>query len=95
MTSENSEEIFELKKDDITKQNTKLRELVPPRLFVNRGIIQGNYTRVMFMCIILPTQMNSSIFASFCTFVVSIFSSLSPLCDFPTRTSYKKTNHLI
>ena len=32
MTSENFEEIFQLIKDDITKENTKLRELIPPRL---------------------------------------------------------------
>ena len=28
MTSENSEEIFQLTKDDISKENTKLRELI-------------------------------------------------------------------
>ena len=32
MTSENFEETFELMKDDITKENTKMRELTPPRL---------------------------------------------------------------
>ena len=32
MTSENSEEIIQLIKDGIPKENTKLRELVPPRL---------------------------------------------------------------
>ena len=32
MTSENPEEIFQLIKDDIPKENTKLRELIPPRL---------------------------------------------------------------
>ena len=32
MTCENFEEIFELIKDDITKENTKLRELILPRL---------------------------------------------------------------
>ena len=31
MTSENFEEIFQLIKDDITKENAKLRELIPPR----------------------------------------------------------------
>ena len=29
---ENFEEILQLIKDDITKENTKLRELIPPRL---------------------------------------------------------------
>ena len=32
MTSKNFEEIFQLIKNDITKKNTKLRELIPPRL---------------------------------------------------------------
>ena len=32
MTSENSEETFQRIKDDIPKENTKLRELIPPRL---------------------------------------------------------------
>ena len=32
MTSENLEEIFQLIKDDITKENTKMRELIPPIL---------------------------------------------------------------
>ena len=31
-TSENFEEIFQLIKDDITKENTEMRELIPPRL---------------------------------------------------------------
>ena len=32
MTSENFEEIFQLTKDHITKENTKLRELIRPRI---------------------------------------------------------------
>ena len=32
ITSENFEEIFQLIKDDITKENTKMGELVLPRL---------------------------------------------------------------
>ena len=51
LTSENSEEIFQLIKDVIPKENTKLRELIPPRLkscnrnwlFINRGVIQEFY----------------------------------------------------
>ena len=31
MTSENFEEIFQLIKDDITKENAQMRELIPPR----------------------------------------------------------------
>ena len=32
MTSENFEEIFQLTKDDITKENTKMEDPVPLRL---------------------------------------------------------------
>ena len=32
MTSENSEEIFQLTKDNTPKENTKLKELIPQRL---------------------------------------------------------------
>ena len=32
MTSENFEEIFQLINDRVTKENTKIRELIPPRL---------------------------------------------------------------
>ena len=32
MTSKNQEEIFQLIKDDIPKEKTKLRKLIPPRL---------------------------------------------------------------
>ena len=31
MTSVKFEEIFQLTKDDLTKENTKMRELIPPR----------------------------------------------------------------
>ena len=31
MISENFEEIFQLIKDDITKENIKMRELIPPK----------------------------------------------------------------
>ena len=61
MTSENFEEIFQLIKDDITKGNTKLRELIPFRLtcshtwfFIKMGIIQE--LLLMIMSNILPTQ---------------------------------------
>ena len=46
MTSENFEEIFQLIKDDIPKENTNLKELILPRLnlqlqaawlFINKG----------------------------------------------------------
>ena len=32
MTSENLEEVFQLINDDVTKENTKIREPIPPRL---------------------------------------------------------------
>ena len=32
MTSENFEEMFQLIKDEITKETTNLRKLIPPRL---------------------------------------------------------------
>ena len=32
MTSDNFQEIFQLIKDDRTKESTKFRELIPPRL---------------------------------------------------------------
>ena len=47
ITSENFEKIFQLIKDDITKENTKIREIIPQIitcshnwLFINRGVIQ-------------------------------------------------------
>ena len=47
MTSEIFEEIFQLIKDDIPKDNAHLRELIPPKLyllpllvFINRVVIQ-------------------------------------------------------
>ena len=49
MTSENFEEIFQLIKDDIPKENTNLKELIPPRLnlqpqlaFCQHGSIVAN-----------------------------------------------------
>ena len=50
MTSEIFEEIFQLLKGNIPEENTDLRELTPPRL-------QGSYTRVMVVSIVLPTQL--------------------------------------
>ena len=48
MPSENFEQIFQLVKDDITRENTKMRESIPPRLtfaaiislFINRESLQ-------------------------------------------------------
>ena len=60
MTSENFEEIFQLIKDDIPKENTNLRELIPPRLYLQPQLAfyqQESYTRVTVMSIILRTQL--------------------------------------
>ena len=60
MTFENFEEIFQLIKDDIPKENTNLRELIPPRLHLQPQLAfyqQGSYTRVTVMSIILRTQL--------------------------------------
>ena len=47
---ESFEEIFQLIKDDITKENTKMRELIPPRLqlavtigFLLTGVLFKSY----------------------------------------------------
>ena len=39
MTSENFEEIFQLRKDDTTKENIKMRKLIPPRLAATIGFL--------------------------------------------------------
>ena len=39
MTSENFEEIFQLITDDISKENIKIRELIPPRLAATFGFL--------------------------------------------------------
>ena len=39
MTSENFEEIFQLITDDISKENIKIRELIPPRLAATIGFL--------------------------------------------------------
>ena len=72
MTSENPEEIFLLTKDDIPKENTKLRALISPRLqlavkidFLSAGELRlwlyGYSHRVMVivmvMNFVLPTQL--------------------------------------
>ena len=52
MTSVNFEEIFQLIKDDITKENTRMRETTPYR--VSTGEL---YTRIIFLSIILSTNL--------------------------------------
>ena len=86
MTSENFEEIFQLIKDGITKENVRVRELISPRLVAAIGSLPTG--ELIKSCVYeyypFYSTMNSSTFTSFCTFVFSIFSSL-----------IKKTNHMI
>ena len=54
MTSVNFEEIFQLIKDDITKENTRMRETTLYR--VSTGEL---YTRIIFLSIILSTNLRT------------------------------------
>ena len=86
MTSENFEEIFQLIKDDITKENIKMRELILHSLaaiigFLSTGELYKSYVYEYYSSY---STMNSSTFTSFCAFVFSIFPPL-----------IKKTNHMI
>ena len=78
MTSENSEEIFQLIKDDITKENIRMRELIPPRLAAIFGFLSTGelYKSYIYEYYSFYSTMNSSIFTSFRAFDFSIFSSL-------------------
>ena len=60
MTSEHCEEMFQLIKDNITKENIKFRELIPPRQYLAASIgflSTRKFSRVMFMRTNLPTQL--------------------------------------
>ena len=101
MTSEKFEEIFQLVKDDIPKENANLRELIPPRLwlaatigFLSTGELYKSYGYEYYSSY---WTMNSSAFTSFLAFVFSIFSSLIASLVFllSTKTSFRKTNSLI
>ena len=69
-TSENFEEIFQLIKDDITKENTEIRELILPRLQLAATIGFLSTGELYY------STMNSSTFSFFLRFILSIFSSL-------------------
>ena len=59
MTSENLEVVIQLMKDDVIKENTKMRGPIPHRLQLaatNDFLSTGNHTRVMFMSIIFSAQ---------------------------------------
>ena len=86
MTSKNFKEIFQLIKDDITKENIRMRELIPPRLAVTIGFLSTEelYKSYVYEHHPFHLTMNSSTFTSFRAFVFTIFSSL-----------IKKINHTI
>ena len=67
MTSENFEEIFQLIKDDVTKENIKMRELIPHRLaatigFLSTGELCKSYVYEYYF---FYSTINSSTFTSF------------------------------
>ena len=79
-SSENFEEIFQLIKGGITKENIKLRELIPSRLqraatidFFVTGELYKSYVYEYYS---FYSTMNSSTFTSFQAFVFFVFSSL-------------------
>ena len=86
MTSENFEEILHLIKDDITKENIKMRELIPPRLAATTGFLSTGklYKSYVYKYYSFYSTKNSSTFTSFFVFICFIFSSL-----------ITKTNHMI
>ena len=62
MTSKNFEEMFQLIKDDITKENIKMKELIPPRLaptisFLSTGELYKSYVYEYYY---FYSNMNSS-----------------------------------
>ena len=76
VTSESLEEIFQLIKDGITKENTKMRELILPRLqhaatigLLSIGELYKSYVYEHYS---FYSAMNSSSFTSFRAFVLSI-----------------------
>ena len=92
MTSEIFEEIFRLIKDDIPKEVTNLRELIPPRLllaatigFLLTGELYKSYGYEYYSSY---STMNTSAFTSFRPFVFSIFLVTSLIFLLSSKTSY-------
>ena len=86
MISENFEKISQLIKGDITKENTKMRELIPPPNYKLQSRLafyqHENYTYVYDYYSFFST-MSSSTFTSFRAFVFSRFFMSSPfILDF-------------
>ena len=93
MTIENFEEIFQLIRDDITKENTKLRELISPRIqlaatigFLSTGELYKSYVYENY------SSYSTMLFNIYFFFALSSspFFLLYHLCDFSTKISYKK-----
>ena len=77
-TSENFEEIFQLIKDDITKENTEIRELILPRLQLAATIGFLSTGELYY------STMNSSTF--------NFFLRFHPLHFFFSNQKYKSPN---
>ena len=99
MPSENFEQIFQLIKDDITKENTKMRKLIPPRLqlaatigFLSTGEL---YKSCVYEYYSSYSTMNSSTCTSFRAFVFTIFFFSVNSLIFLEKLLIRKTNHLI
>ena len=98
MTSENFDEIFQLIKDGIPKENSNLRELIPPRLSLAATIgflsTEKLYKSYGYEYSSSYSTMSSSAFTSFRPFVFSIFSSLITSLIFllSTKTSLPDLN---
>ena len=95
IASENFEGVFQLIKDD-----TKLRELIPPRLyfvatvgFLSTGVLYKSYVYEHYSSY---STMNSSAFNSFCSFVFSIFPlTTSLIILLSTKASSKNKSHYL
>ena len=90
MTSENFEEIFQLIKDNITKENTKLRnpaQAITITITFNREL----YKSYIYEYYSSYSTMNSSKFTSFRAFVFSVlFFSITSMI-FPQKFLINKT----
>ena len=89
MTSENFEEIFQLIKDDISKESTKMRELIQPRLwlaatyhFFSTGELQELCLRVLFF-LLNNEQFNIYFFSRFRLLHFFLSNDLSDFLCFP------------
>ena len=86
MASENLEEMFQLIKYNLRKENTEIRELIPPRIGCQIGFLSTGewYKSDVYEHCSFYSTMNSSAFTSLSPFFFSIYSSL-----------IKKPSHMI